>query len=232
MSFTVRAYEPADDATLHSLIGAPGIREQYDKFAGPDGIERMLADPYLPTAGVRLAFADGEPAGFSFPFVLPGPPAPWAALRGAVLPRFRRRGIGRALHDAVVAWLPTHGPVRELALSAWEPEPGAAAFAAALGYQHDRWFWLMERPRGGLPAPVWPAGVTVRVLDGSEAMLVDWNDAYNDSFAEHHRYVASPLEHVHALVKKPGFRADGVLLAYHGGRVAGFCRLELYETRG
>ncbi len=232
MAATIRTYTPHDLGTLQALVEAEGIAEQYDKFAGPGGAERMLADTWAPAAGVRLAFVDGEVAGFAYAILLPGPPSPWAVLRGGVLPKFRRQGIGRALHDEVVAWLGTGQPLRELAMSAWQPDSGAEGLAASLGYQHDRWLWRMDRPRGPLPEPVWPAGVSVRTLDGSDAMLADWNDAYNDSFAEHHRYVASPLEHVHELANAPGFRADGVLLAYRDGQVAGFCRNELHATRG
>src|ERR1051325_7423145 len=49
---------------------------------------------------------------------------------------------------------------------------------------------------------------------------------------ERDRECALPLEHAHKLVESPGFRADGVLLAYRQGRVAGFCRNELHATRG
>jgi mycothiol synthase len=232
MAVDLRPYRSSDLAVLQSLLLAPGVAEQYDAFAGLGGVEHMLADPWLPAASVRLAFADGEPAGFAFAIVLPGPPAPWAVLRGAVLSRFRRQGIGRALHDAVVAWLSSHGAIAEHAIIAWQPEPAADGFVAALGYSHDRWMWLMERPRGAAPAPSWPPGVRVRVLDGSDAMIADWNAAYNDSFAEQYRYVASSLERAHALVQQPDFRADGVLLAYRDDRVAGFCRNVLYPQRG
>ena len=229
---TLRPYTPADRGTLAAVVAAPGVVEQYDKFSGPDGIEHMLGDPFTPLDGVRLAFVDGEPAGFAYAIVLPGPPARWAVLRGAVLPRFRRRGIGRALHGAITTHLLATGPVHELVISAWQPDTGAEGFTAALGYTGERWMWLMERPRGPVPEPVWPAGVTVRVLDGSDAMLQDWTDAYNDSFAEHYRYVAAPIEHTRELVKQPGFRADGVLLACRDGKPVGFCRDELHETRG
>jgi mycothiol synthase len=232
MAVLIRAYKSKDLAALQLLLEAPGIAEQHDKFAGPGGAERMLTDPYTAAAGARLAFVEGEVAGFAFPIVLPGPPAAWAVLRGGVLPGFRRRGLGRALHDAVVGWLGTQTPLRELAMAAWQPDAGAEGFAGALGYQHDRWLWRMDRARGPVPEPAWPTGVSVRTLDGSDAMLADWNNAYNDSFAEHHRYVASPLEHVHELAKAPGFRADGVLLAYRDGRVVGFCRNELHASRG
>lgn len=226
---TLRPYTPADRDMLAALVAAPGVAGQYDQFSGPEGIEHMLGDPYTPADGVRLAFVDDEPAGFAYAIVLP---ARWAVLRGAVLPPFRRRGIGRALQDAVTAHLLAAGPLHELVISAWQPEPGADGFTAALGYAGERWMWLMERPRGAVPEPVWPAGVSVRVLDGSDAMLQDWTDAYNDSFAEHYRYVAAPVEHTREMVKQTGFRTDGVLLAYRDGKPVGFCRDELHATRG
>jgi ribosomal protein S18 acetylase RimI-like enzyme len=37
---------------------------------------------------------------------------------------------------------------------------------------------------------------------------------------------------VRALVQKAGFRADGIVIAYRDGEVAGFCRNELFAARG
>lgn len=228
----IRRYQPADRDTLSALLAAPAVREQYDMFAGADGVERMLGDPYTPLGSVHLAFAGGEAAGFSYAVVLPGPPARWAVVRGAVLPHLRRRGIGRALYERVLAAVRTDGALAEHVVSAWLPEPGAEAMTTSLGFEPERYLWLMERPRTEVAAPVWPAGVEVRVHDGSDAMLRDWTDIYNDSFAEHYRFVPAPIEHTYELVKKPGFRPDGLLLAYRDGRVAGFCRIELFEGRG
>ena len=57
-------------------------------------------------------------------------------------------------------------------LRARDPPPRSRS---SLGYRHDRWFWLMRRERGAAPPePVWPAGVTVRVFDSSDAMLADY----------------------------------------------------------
>jgi mycothiol synthase len=236
MQFTIRPYETRDLEGLQRLLHAPGITDQYDLFAGPEGARQLLADPHTPHDGVRLAYVDGAPVGFGYAILLPGPPTPWTVLRGAVLPAFRRHGIGRALHDVLREFVRTQRHltgIRESALSAWVPESGAEGLASTLGYAHERWYWLMERPRGGMPAArAWPTGVTVRPLDLSDSALADWNDAYNASFAEHHRFVASPIEHVHQLIAKPGFRADSVLLAYRNGRVAGFCRNDLFERRG
>ncbi len=236
MSLEIRSYAPSDAGTLLEMLRAPGIREQYDMFDAPDGVQRMLGGPYTPFEGVRLAFADGEPAGFAVALLLPGPPHPWSLVRGAVREPFRRRGVARALYaavrDFVLAQQHTPG-VCELAMSAWQPFTEAQGLIESLGYRHDRWFWLMERPREAAPPEVvWPMGVTVRLLDGSDAALADWNDAFNESFVGQYRYVPSPLQHVHEQARKPTFRADAVLLAYRDGRVAGFCRNELYGGRG
>jgi mycothiol synthase len=234
MSIVVRPHVDSDHDALLYLLRSPGIRDQYEVYDAPDGVSRVVDGVYTPRDGVRLAFADGEPAGFACAIVLPGPPQAFAVLRGAVLAPFRRRGIGRALFDSVREFALAQRAVpglRELAFSAWEPiEPGQA-MADSLGYQQDRSLWLMLRPRGPIAEPQWPAEVTVRVLDGSEASLRDWNEAYNRSFAGTYRYVVSPIEHVRELASKPDFRPDAILLAYRNGEVVGFCRNELYEQR-
>ena len=236
MDILVRPYTPSDDVALLGLLRAPGIRAQYDIYDTPDGGSRLVDGSYTPREGVHLAFADGEPAGFACAIILPGPPHPWSLLRGAVLERFRRRGIGRALYAAVRDYAltqPETPGVHEFIVSAWEPFAEAQALADTLGYRHDRWMWLMQRPRGDhSPEPVWPDGIEVRTLDGSDASLADWNDAYNASFVGQYRYVPSPLENVHVLASKPDFRPDAILIAYCDGRVAGFCRNELFSQRG
>lgn len=235
MPTTVRPFHVDDREALLSVLRAPGVAEQFDMYAGDDGLERLFGDPYTPADGVHLAFVDGEAAGFACAILLPGA-EPWTMLRIGVLPRLRRRGIGRALHDAVSAYVRAQTRVPGVAMqliAAWEPLEPATGMADSLGYRHDRWFWLMGRERSGPPAaPAWPAGVTLRVFDGSEAMMADWNKAYNESFADHYRFVPSPLDHVRKLVMKPGFRADGLMLAYRNGEVAGFCRNELFASRG
>jgi mycothiol synthase len=235
MPVTVRPYRPEDRAALLTVLQAPGIAEQFDMYAGDDGVERLLADPYTPAEGVRLAFVDGEVAGFACAILLAAA-EPWTMLRGGVLHRFQRRGVGRALHEAVGSYVREQTRLPGIAaqlIAAWEPLETATAVAERFGYAHDRWFWLMRRERNGTPPPPdWPAGITVRTFDGSERMLADWNAAYNDSFDGHYRFVPSPLAQLKQRTQMPGFRGDGVLVAYRGDEVAGFCRNELFPTRG
>lgn len=234
MALSLRRYTSPDEPLLQALFDEPSIAYQYDHFTGPGGVERVFADPYIPREGMHLAFEGDALVGFAYCVLLPAD-SPWAMLRGGVLPSARRRGVGRALFETLERYVRTQSiqpGIAEIAVAGWEPLDAVRHMAESHGYTHERWLWLMERPRGlAVPEPVWPAGVSVRTLDGSDAMLADWNDAYNQSFAEHYRYVPSPLEHVHELAAMPGFRPEGILLAYRDGQVVGFCRTEEHGER-
>ena len=253
MAVTFVPLAPDTLGTFRALLADTAIAPQFDKFQGAHGLEHKLADGRLRRDGIRLAFVHGEPAGFAFAWLLPGATVPWAMLRAAVLPAFRRRGIGTALVREVTAWLrarEAHERVEEVCGSAWmEParagEPAlpraqapdsageADAFAASLGFTHDRYFWLMTRPRGtGVPQPQWPQHFAARTFDGSDGMLHAWGEAYNDSFAQHYRFVRATPEDVRRIVADPTFRSDGLALAYRGGDCVGFCRCELHAERG
>jgi len=166
--------------------------------------------------------------------VLPAGESTWFMLRAGVAERFRRRGIGRSLAQAMLAFTETEraGAPAEVAASAWMPNEAADGMAAGLGFVHERWFWLMDRPRGGAPEPEWPEGVTLRTFDRGERMLRDWTDAYNDSFASHFRHVRASIDTARSLAADPAFRPDGLALAYRGGTCVGFCRNHLHAGRG
>jgi len=222
---------------LERLSRDPSLAHEFDVFATPGSVGDLLADPFGGRDLIRLAFVDDAPAGFAFTYVLPGAHGPWAMTRVGVRAPFRRRGLGSRLlaesRSALAARPAREGaPLDELCLSAWVPSETAEGFAARHGYAHARTFWRMERPRGA-PAPLsWPQGITVRVFDGSERALREWNAAYLDAFADHYHFVATGLEEARGLVRASHFRPDGLALAYRGERCVGFCRNALFGTRG
>jgi mycothiol synthase len=148
---------------------------------------------------------------------------------------FRRRRLGSTILErtlARLAALDRPGGIVELGMSAFVPNPAAEAFAAHHGFRHARWFWRMERPTAPAPEPHWPPGIELRMYDDSERAGADWNDAYNDSFAEHYHFVPSTLESLRQRLRSPDALADGILLAYRDGRCVGFCRNERVRSTG
>lgn len=231
----IRAYGPADRERLRAALHEPELAPHFDKFLGPDGLEHKLHDRRLAQEGIRVAEVDGELAGFGVPWVLPQAGEVWTMLRVGVRERFRGRGIGTRLAEALVEFAlgaAAPGTRFDIAGSAWLPNEPAERLAARLGFAHERWFWLMERPRGGAPEPAWPAGIEVRAFDRSDARLEDWRNAYNDAFASHYRFVVATPENTRTIAEDPTFLPDGLLLAYRDGRCVGFCRNERHATRG
>jgi len=236
MSLHIERYEDLDRAVLDALIRDPALAQEFDSLAEAEYLDRKLGDSYCDREATRIARMDGEPAGFCITYLLPrAEGGSWAAVRIGVTGRFRRRGIGSALLAAARRALEVRtipGGLREIMMSAWRPNEAEAGFAAHHGFQHARCFWKMDRATAGCPEPEWPRGVTLRVFDGSEPALADWNAAYNTSFAAHYHYVPSSLEHTRELAAGPHFLRDGLALAYRDGLCVGFCRNEWVGKEG
>ena len=221
----------ADLEALTALVEHPSLAEEFEPWH--ERVRSAYEDPFHPRHLTWIE-RDGErPVAFAVSYILRGAEHPWSMIRVGVLDSHRRRGIGARLLQNAIEATRAHDPsLHELSLVFWSPNPAAEQFAARNGFAHRRWFWLMERPPGGTPEPALPDGVTLRTFDGSEAMLRDYNDAYNDSFARHYHFVRTDLEDMRAFAARPSFRPDGLALAYRDGACVGFCRGELLQSRG
>ena len=235
MSVDLRPVTPDSHAALRVLLAHPSLAYEFETYLAAGMLEDKLADPFVDPAGTRLALVDGEPAGFSLAFVIPEPAGgAWAMLRIGVAGPFRRRGLGTALLERLLASLRERagGELGEVCMSAWLPSAAAAVFAARHGFLPTRNYWRMERALAPVPDVAWPPGTEARLFDGSDAALADWNETYNRSFAEHYHFVPSTVEHCRTLAAGATFLPGGLVLAYRGDRCAGFCRNEPEGSTG
>ena len=232
MSMDIRPYQDRDLETLRALVRHPSIAGEYDVLQGAQGLERLFGDPFTAPELRWIGWLDGAPAGFLYTFVLPTPSGSFAVARPAVLGSARRRGLGSLLLDTLRRALSAGSGVNELCLSAWEPNESAAGFAARHAFARVRTSWLMDRPSDGTVTVAWPDGIEPRIYDGSDAAIVDWNDAYNASFARNYHYVVSTPDDCRAMMSRPGVEPHGLMLAYRDGVCVGFCRNDLHGGRG
>ena len=229
----IRRFETRDLEGQRALLQDESIAGEYEALQGPQSLEAWLADPFRDPRLHFVAEERGRLIGFASPFVLAGREHGFAATYIGVIGHARRRGLGSALLAQVEAGLLAHDPaVHESCLNAWLPSPEAEGFARKHAYERVRSFWLMARDGAPPRAPEWPPGITLKYHEASERQFQDLSDVYNDSFEHHYHSTRTDAGDMRALYTRPGFRPDGYVLAYRGGRPAGFCRCDLHEGRG
>ena len=143
MSLQLVPFREDDRAVLQALVCGPALADEFDVFTDADYLDHKLADPYRDRDCTLIAREDGEPAGFCIAFRIPRPEGgAWAALRIGVVERFQRNHIATALLAAARRELEGRaipGGLHEIVMSAWRPNPAAAAFATGHGFHHVRW---------------------------------------------------------------------------------------------
>ena len=170
MSLVIAPGHSDDLATIRALARDPSLAREFEPLQSDEGFDDLMGDPFLPRELRWIASIDGTPVGFCFCFLAPTHAGSFAMARLGVIEPYRRRGVGSALLAATCAAIEPireRHRLRELSVSAWESNPAAAAFAARHGFEHARDFWRMERPRGPVALPAWPAGVLAHAFDGS-----------------------------------------------------------------
>ncbi|MEU5691362.1 mycothiol synthase [Actinosynnema sp. NPDC020468] len=124
----------------------------------------------------------------------------------AVRPEHRRRGVGRALVEALLERAPG------VRVWAHGGHPGAVALAARLGFAKVRELLKLRRPLADLPEAVLPAHVALRafVPGRDEEAVVRVNAR---AFSWHPEQGSMSVEDVRRKEAEPWFDAEGFLLA-------------------
>jgi mycothiol synthase len=231
----LRTYEPHDRQALHKLVRHPSLAPEFTRLLDSGELDDPLRHPHGDVLGAWLAVVAGAPVGFALVVGFTSPRSRWALSRIGVIEPYRRRRLGSALLARMLEHLqaPRAGPrPSELCMSAWDPNPAAGAFADRHGFRPFRIFWTMERQSGAAAEPRWPEGVEPRPWDGSETMLGDLTATSNRAFAGNAMSSAETLDGMRSMTRRPGFRPDGLLLAYRDGRCLGFSHNALHHDHG
>jgi mycothiol synthase len=218
---------------LLTLIDDPSLAAELGWLRDQGEFGDLLQGDH-PRAEVWLAYQEGRPIGLAAVRMRPDARGRWAMVRGGVVDGHRRRGVARLMLDEVRRTLAASAEpgLYELGFSAWVPNEAAQGFASAHGFAHARTFWLMERSLAPTADPQWPAGVSIRVFDGSPAMLRDWNEVSNVSFADAYHGSRSTEDDCREAAAHPDFDPSGLALAYRAGRCVGFSRNAIHAGRG
>ena len=156
-------------------------------------------------------------------------------LEGRVHPRWRGRGIGRALLEwqlargaEVHAQRHPEAPAR-LTVTAYTSMPDLAAMLGRAGLEQVRWFFHMSRPLTDLPAE--------RTVEGVELVAFSWDRddevrrAHNAAFTEHYgSSERDPASWAAWFTGQSQFRPDLSVLAVQDGAVVAYVLAYVSET--
>ncbi|MFN2537681.1 MAG: mycothiol synthase [Mycobacteriales bacterium] len=145
----------------------------------------------------------------------------------AVLPSYRRQGIGRRLVEKALAL----SPDGRLRLWARGENPAAARLASSLGFARTRVLRQMRRSLADLPPFVMPIGVSVRVFEvGSDEE--PWTALNNEAFAAHPDQGSWSVDEVRVREKESWFDPAGFFLAVRDARLVGFHWTKVHGADG
>lgn len=228
MSLSIRNYQAADFDGLLALLNAAVQANEDLPPSTPAMLDARLNTPGCdPAQDVFVAEVPGAGlAGFSEGALRLLATRAMYFTRGAVLPAFRRQGIGRTLLEhqwsrlLTIASTPLGLPLT-LAARVPESHAGAIALYTSFGMQHVRYFLEMNRDLlRPLPALDLPPGLSLRSWAAAEAIQAVLA-AINEAFADHWDYVPESTESFQHRLAARLFTPEHSVIAWDGDQVAG-----------
>jgi len=220
---------PTDNGSAQVRVSGPlSAAEAQDalalvrRAAEEDGVSPLSEHVLLhlryggdPRARNVLLWQDGQLAGYGH--LDPTDPVEGPAAEMVIDPAFRRKGLGLALGNAVLA-----EAGEGMRLWAHGELPAAARLAAAAGFHRVRALWQMRRSlQTRIGRPQLAEGVTIRTfVPGQDEDA--WVALNHRAFARHPEQGAWTRQDLDLREREPWFDPEGFFLAERDGRLAGF----------
>ncbi len=229
-----RDYEP-----IAELISTTNAFDDLDWFMTVPVLRAEVAEGAIfdPERDARVAELDGERAGFiRVSSRARGPEKVVHRMDVWTRPESRRRGVGRALvgwaeersrelRNAGVVGEPE--AIHELSAATDENNPGAAAFAEAVGYRAIRYSFEMRRDLGALiPDAPLPPGLELRPAREEDYRKI-W-DANAEAFRDHWEAAERTEEDYRHWFEDPDLDPSLWQVAWDGDEVAGVSMNTIY----
>jgi ribosomal protein S18 acetylase RimI-like enzyme len=240
VGLTWRPITEADLPAWHELVAAIEAADDPAERNTLDDLRDYLLDGSWkdPAADSLIGLDDdGVPRAFGHVEVRPGDVRSVRAFCwGGVHPRWRRRGIGRA----VLAW--QEATARRKVEAAAKPVParaqvtteerltGCTTLLEGAGFRPVRWYIDMSRRLEGTPVPDVPLDDGLRLVPFDESLDERVRLAHNESFAEHWGSEPRTVEDWQRWTTgHRNFRADWSFVVLDGDEVAGYTLASAYE---
>lgn len=223
----------SEDALLHVRHGHTGHDgasqdEDTGERAGQEGPgstrDFLLRLPDGTLAGyAQLVLAEAEAEAGGEP-----PGTVWSG-ELVIHPGHRNRGLGTALAAALTGG----DDGRDVRIWAHGDLPAAAALAKSSGFARVRSLWQMRLSLAGamLPAPAFPAGVTLRTFRPGQDEEA-WLAVNGRAFAHHPEQGSWTRQDLALREAEPWFDPDGFFLAERDGELAGFHWTKVHADGG
>lgn len=228
--------DPSDYAVLARLLTVTHAADGIDEVVTPEGlaVEYGEDDDFDAARDLLVAAVDGDPVAFGVGVRVRRGRLLALETRGAVLPEWRHRGIGTALHRALRARLvreaasdPRDGP-RELRSYAMDTEASDRALYDQEGYVPIRFGFEMRRAlTSALPEHPLPDGIVLRPVAERDHRAIF--DADAEAFRDHWGYRVPTEGDFRALYAHPDTDTALWCVAWDGDEVAGVVMNAIYR---
>lgn len=230
--FRLRPY--AGEADIPTIVSILNRALEHDGVPFRTSVPDLTArhghpnDSFDAARDVTIAEVNGEPVGTSDRSWVDTTMETYREYRcdGAVLPEWRRQGIGTAMlaenERLSLELARTHATDRPRILGSWTSDrmTGAHALLRKAGFQQVRWFFEMTRPLGEpIPDVPLPDGIEVRPVTMDMVRQI-W-DADVEAFKDHWGGFDSSDESFQRFLADPHFDPSLWVIAYDGSEVAG-----------